>query len=87
MYFGQNLQIIEDDAFSYCSSLTQLFFPDSLNVIFDSFKHCKKLSCINIPKNLKFIGNYAFIDSSINKIENEKYAAQKFKGPLRSYFI
>ncbi len=49
-------------AFSYCTSLEEIKFPDTLEKIGQcTFSNCNSISNITLPKNLKIIDNGAFI--------------------------
>ena len=53
---------IQADAFSECSALREISFPDSVQEIGNgSFYKCKNLSEVHFPENLKVISNQAFI--------------------------
>ena len=55
------LEVIEDDAFSGCRFLQQIFLPDSLTRIgARAFMGCESLREVYIPKSIKLIGDEAF---------------------------
>ena len=56
-------QIICDNAFSGCSSLTSIVISNSVVIIGDSaFRYCNSLSKIVIPNSVTSIGDWAFSD-------------------------
>ncbi len=58
---GHTVEIIGDNSFSYCNSLTNVTIPDSVTSIGDSaFSHCNGLTSITIPESVTSIGNSAF---------------------------
>lgn len=55
------IQIIGNEAFSGCASLTSVFIPDSVTVIGDgAFFGCYSLSSISLPDSVTVIGDEAF---------------------------
>lgn len=73
-----NLKSIGNDAFHFCENLTDVYLPDSVEMIGDNaFKQCNKLSNIDIQwNNLKSIGDSAFyyinVTGSLN-LESVEY--------------
>ena len=66
---------IGGDAFSFCSSLTEIELPETVTSIGrDAFSHCSSLTEMDIPESVTSIGNYAFSYCSslitINVAEN-----------------
>lgn len=60
---GSQLEEIGQYAFSGCSELKSIVFPDSLKVINSfAFFDCKKLAGIKLPANLEVLGEGAFKD-------------------------
>ncbi|MFI3240718.1 MAG: leucine-rich repeat domain-containing protein, partial [Bacteroidales bacterium] len=52
-------------AFYSCSSLTSIYFPDSLTEIgYQAFGYCSSLTAIDLPDSLTEIGSSAFSDCS-----------------------
>lgn len=52
---------LASEAFLYCSELTSVTMPDSLNVIGNrAFCNCTTLSSLRFSRNLKSIGDFAF---------------------------
>ena len=63
VWLPEKLEIINSKAFSECSSLTTVYFPDSLKSIEESaFKGCTKLSEISLPAGLEVLNSRAFSD-------------------------
>ena len=59
----EGTQIICDNAFSGCSSLTSIVISNSVVIIGDSaFRYCNSLSKIVIPNSVTSIGDWAFSD-------------------------
>ncbi len=57
----QGTKTIVDEAFSYCTSLTNVVIPDSVvNIGNDAFNGCKSLSSVTIPDSVTSIGDRAF---------------------------
>ena len=57
--------VIAGGAFSNCTSLTNVIFPDSATTIGDyAFSNCSGLTSVTIPDNVTSVGEYAFIDCS-----------------------
>ena len=61
---------IESSAFSYCTALSSIELPNSIEKIESSvFFYCSALTSITIPQNIKSIGSYAFAYcSNLNSI-------------------
>ena len=63
-------KIIPENAFSACSSLTEVILPDELEVIErNAFGNCSELREISFPPHLEKIGDYAFMGSVIEVID------------------
>ena len=61
---------IQADAFSECSALREISFPDSLQEIGNgSFYKCKNLSEVHFSENLKVISNQAFYSCGLTSLE------------------
>ena len=57
----QGIEIIGYQAFSYCTSLSNIAIPDSVTSIGDNaFTMCSSLTSISIPNSVTSIGNEAF---------------------------
>ena len=57
----EGLTYIGEEAFSGCTSLTQIHLPEGLSSIGDSaFNGCTSLTEINLPEGLTYIGAWAF---------------------------
>ena len=64
-----NLVNIEDFAFSYCTSLDNPIFPESLTYIGGgSFAGCSGLAELNLPENLTDIGQNAFAATALKSV-------------------
>lgn len=60
---GRFVGVIGGGAFSDCSGLTSINFPDSLNIIYgNAFSNCSGLTSINLPDSLHTLGSNAFAD-------------------------
>lgn len=83
---------IAASAFEYCTKLTEIELPASVNILGDhSFFECTSLKKVNIPNGVKNIGNSAFylctslenmvLPTSIEKIDqNAFYGCKSLKG-------
>ena len=64
------ITVIDENAFSMCSALTEVTLPESLLAIRNAaFYSCNKLEKINIPKSCLFLGASAFQYSALKSIE------------------
>ncbi|MCQ2786822.1 MAG: leucine-rich repeat domain-containing protein [Bacilli bacterium] len=66
--FGNKLTIIGYQAFGYCESLTEIQLPSTIEKIGDrAFSFCYYLKRVYLPDDnaLKYIGEYAFLDSDL----------------------
>ena len=79
---GTNVIDIESYAFSGCTMLKEITFPDTLEYIGGgAFARCKSLSEVTLPDSLMEIGQYAFADTGLKEIiipdsvENIGYSA------------
>ena len=60
---------IEDDAFSYCTSLTSVTIPDSVTSIGNyAFEYCTSLTSVTIPDSVTSIGDWAFYCTSLTSV-------------------
>lgn len=65
-----NLEIIDNDAFYQCKSLSSITLPNSVKYIGDyAFAICHKLQNITIPSSVEYIGQDAFLDYPVNLTE------------------
>ena len=67
IYNGVNYKVtsIGDFAFGYCSNLTSVTIPNSVNIIeYGAFWQCSGISSINIPNSVTKIGSYTFYECS-----------------------
>ena len=95
--FSSELTSIEEDAFSYCTSLSgDLVFPEGLLYIgVRAFYECKGVGGgrLYLPKSLEYIGTNAFsnmggfvgdldIPEKIKKLENSVFRGTSFTGKL-----
>lgn len=82
---GRSVTKIEDDAFSYCSSLTSITIPNTVTSIGDNaFMGCSSLTSITIHNNVTSIGYGAFsycssltsikIPNSVSSIDGNAFA-------------
>lgn len=63
--FPAGVTAIGEQAFFYCSELTEIEIPEGITTIGNSaFGYCSKLKKIKMPKSLTTIGNNAFEDCS-----------------------
>ena len=61
--FDGDVNMIGDDAFRNCSSLTSVTIPDSVTTIGNyAFCYCRSLTSVTIGNSVTTIGNYAFYD-------------------------
>ena len=64
----ENIQLIDNSAFAFCTSLKKITIPASVRTIKDlAFYGCENLEKVNIPAGVRFIGEYAFM--GCNKLE------------------
>jgi len=70
----ENVRIIGNNAFSGCSSLTEITIPESVTEIGESaFENCSSLIEIRVPASVTKIGDNAFTKcSSLTKLEVDK---------------
>ncbi len=60
-YNGLPVTTVAEEGFMFCSSLTSVSIPDSIEVIEDyGFYGCNSIDSLKLPKNLKRIGRSAF---------------------------
>ena len=63
------LTAIDNMAFSFCTNLTSITFPNNVTVIGDNaFNGCYQLASITIPKNVTSIGHSAFAYCCLNSV-------------------
>ncbi len=56
-------------AFSECTSLTEIIFPDKLLYIeLGAFMNCSSLAEVTLPDSLTTVGQYAFVGTALTKI-------------------
>ncbi len=67
--FGDNLEKIGSQAFYQCLGLTDaIHLPESIKSIYDgAFYHCK-ITDINLPASLEYLGDMAFAGSKLQKV-------------------
>ena len=65
--FNKGLKLIFDKAFTACDKLQSISLPDSLSCMC-SFKSCKSLETVKLPRKLKEIPSEAFCMTRISKI-------------------
>lgn len=54
---------LDDYSFDNCASLKEIVFSDALETVKHSvFRNCISLEGVNLPKSLKSIATYAFLD-------------------------
>ena len=67
------LELIDDNAFNYCTSLYDIQIPDGVVKIgYRAFYYCASLERINIPESVTYIGESAF--NSCYYLDNIYYA-------------
>ena len=66
----QNVTLIGNGAFGFCSSLKSITLPEGIIIVDDfSFYSCDSLESIKLPSSLIWIGNYSFaFCNSLNSI-------------------
>lgn len=65
-----NLKTISFGMFDSCKNLVDINLPSSIIYIEDNaFAHCNELAYIKLPNDLKELGDYAFCDTGITRIE------------------
>lgn len=61
LHLSSNLEVIEDSALCYCSSLIDFDLPKTLKTIgYGVFNMCTSLTVLRIPEGVTSIGDYAF---------------------------
>lgn len=67
---------VQKCSFTGCTNLFEITLPEGLDTISpnafgnsSSSSACQKLTSINIPKDCKYIGNYAFANTSLRKVD------------------
>lgn len=65
---GYPITSIADNAFSYCSTVTKINFPDTIEKIGNDAFTGVKLTEMTLPANLKYIGDNLFKNSSITAL-------------------
>lgn len=59
--FPNSLNVIDRDAFAFCTKLKSITFSESVSEIrYAAFEHCESLTELILPNNLEFVGSYAF---------------------------
>ena len=65
LYFNEDITVVRDDAFAYCSSLTSITIPNSVTTIGGgAFHGCSSLTSITIPDSVTEIGYRTFAGCS-----------------------
>ena len=57
---GLRVTSIGTNAFSYCTHLTSVTIPDSINIIGSSAFYACRLTSVTVPKSVTSIGDFAF---------------------------
>ena len=66
---GNNVKVIEEEAFWGCTGLETINFPEGLTKIErEAFRECSSLSGISFPSTLETVEDYAFSCSSVTEI-------------------
>lgn len=66
---GDDLKVIEEQAFQMCEQLEQVNLSDSIEAIAGgAFINCKSLTSFRFPESLKFLGQQVFYECSSLKI-------------------
>lgn len=64
-----NLKTLES-TFSECKNLVKVTLPEGLSSInYGTFQYCNSLTTVNFPKSLQNIGNWAFYNTKLQKID------------------
>ena len=68
LVFPESLEVIDEQAFYQCRGLTgKITLPESLKAIVCSAFYCCKISEINFPQSLEYLGCMAFANSALEK--------------------
>lgn len=68
--FPENVTSLGSDAFTGCESLTKMVVNDKITALPNNvFKNCTSLAEVEIPANVKTIGNYALSNTAITTYE------------------
>ncbi len=80
VYMKDNVEVIGDYAFEQCKSLEVLQLSNKLTEIGDIFSRCKRLKTLEIPKSVKKIYKYIFLEcaDSFTILVHENSAAHKY---------
>lgn len=58
--FGDQLEIVDEEAFCYCDKVEEINLPKTTRIIGDKAFYCSKLKVAHIPKEVEHIGHLAF---------------------------
>lgn len=71
LYLGENVKVIDYDAFGYCGDLEEISFNKKLEIIGEAaFQVCPSIPHLELPQSALLLGDGAFED---NKFSNVKF--------------
>lgn len=57
IYFGEGIEELREQACYHCSNLESVSFPSTLRYLYNVFQECGKITKLEFPANLEYIGS------------------------------
>lgn len=57
IYFGEGIEELREQACYHCSNLESVSFPSTLRYFYNAFQECGKITKLEFPANLEYIGS------------------------------